>query len=159
MGRFSTENAHIAERLLEAARLIELKGGSRQSVAAYRAAGRELARHPVEARALFELSGVKGLDAIPRVGLGIATAIAEMLATHRWGRLERLRAEAEPAVLFESLPGIGEGLARRIRDELDVSSLEALETAARDGRLARLRGVGPRRAARVRGSLGHMLRP
>jgi hypothetical protein len=53
---------------------------------------------------------------------------------------------------------VGVGLAHRIRDELHVDTLEALEAAANDGRLERVRGVGPRRAAAVRGSLDHMLR-
>jgi hypothetical protein len=154
----STENTRVAESLHEAARLLNAQGASPYRAAAYRAAGNSVAHYPYDVRGLFEREGVKGLDAIPHVGLGIASAIAEMLVTQRWALLERLRGEADPATLFQSVPGIGAGLARRIRDELHVDSLEALETAANDGRLEHVRGMGPRRAAAVRGSLDHMLR-
>ena len=152
------ENARVSERLLEASRLLKAQGASPYRAAAYRAAGNAIAHYPYDVRSIFESAGVKGLDAIPQVGLGIAAAIAEMLMTDRWAQLERLRGEADPATLFRSLPGVGEGLARRIRDELHVDTLEALEDAANDGRLEHLRGVGPRRAAVVRGSLDHVLR-
>ena len=155
----STDNASVAGRLFEAAHLLNARRASPYRAAAYRAAGSAITHHPHDVRRIFERDGVKGLDAIPHVGLGIACAIAEMLSTHRWALLERLRDEADPATLFESLPGIGAGLARRIRDELHVASLEALETAANDGRLEHVRGVGPRRAAAMRGSLDHVLRP
>ena len=154
----STENSRIAESLLEAARLLSAQGASPYRAAAYRAAGNAIAHYPYDVRGVFEREGVKGLDSIPHVGLGIASAVAEMLVTQRWAQLERLRGEVDPATLFQSVPGVGEGLARRIRDELHVDTLEALEAAANDGRLERVRGMGPRRAAAVRGSLDHMLR-
>ena len=153
-----SENARISECLFEAARLLNAQGASPYRAAAYRAAGNAIAHYPASVRALFETGGVKALDAIPHVGLGIASAVAEMLVTHRWTQLERLRGEVDPATLFQSVPGVGEGLARRIRDELHVDTLEALEVAANDGRLEAVRGVGPRRVAAVRGSLDHMLR-
>jgi DNA polymerase (family 10) len=153
----STENTRIAECLLEAARLLNAQGASPHRAAAYRAAGNSIAHYPYGVRGVFEREGVKGLDAIPNVGLGIASAIAEMLVTQRWTQFERLRGEVDPATLFQAVPGVGEGLARRIRDELHVDTLEALEVAANDGRLEGLRGVGPRRAAAVRASLDHML--
>jgi hypothetical protein len=40
-----------------------------------------------------------GLDALPNVGLGIASAIGEMLETGHWALLDRLRAEADPETL------------------------------------------------------------
>lgn len=154
----STENARIAERLLEAARLLQAQGASPYRIAAYRAAGNAIAHYPRDVRRLFEADGVKGLDGIPHVGLGIASAVAEMLVTQRWTQLERLRGEADPATLFRAVPGLGEGLASRIRDELHIDSLEGLEAAANDGRLEHLRGMGPRRTASVRASLDQMLR-
>ena len=151
-------NARVSESLLEASRLLKAQGASPYRAAAYRAAGNAIAHYPYDVRGVFERDGVKGLDAIPHVGLGIASAVAEILMTDRWAQLERLRGEVDPATLFRSVPGVGEGLARRIRDELHVETLEALEVAANDGRLEELRGMGPRRAATVRASLDHMLR-
>jgi DNA polymerase (family 10) len=152
------ENTRVAERLLEAARLLNAQGAGPYRAAAYRAAGNAIAHHPHDVRRVFEREGVKGLDAVPHVGLGIASAVAEMLLTGGWSQLERLRGEVDPVTLLRSVPGVGEGFARRIRDELHVDTLEGLETAANDGRLESLRGMGPRRAAAIRASLDQMLR-
>jgi len=151
------ENLRVAERLREAARLLQAQGASPYRVHAYRAAAESIAHHSRDVRAVFDAEGVKGLDAVPQVGLGIAAAVAEMLMTGRWTMLERLRGHADPATLFQSVPGMGETLARRVRDMLHVDTLEGLEAAAADGRLEALRGVGPRRAAALRASLGQML--
>jgi hypothetical protein len=152
------ENARIAEMLRETAQLLEAQGANPFRVSAYRNAAAEIAKLPQSLRALFEEKGAAGLDALPRVGRGIAAAIAEMLVTGRWGQLDRLRGAVDPVQLFRSVPGIGEGLSERIHDALHVDTLEALEIAAYDGRLEHVAGVGPRRAAAIRATLGTMLR-
>jgi hypothetical protein len=155
--RIPAENQRIAERLREAAQLLHAQDASPYRADAYRKAAESLEHLPRDARAIYESEGLHGLDAIPHVGLGIATAIGEMLATHRWGQLDRLRGTTEPEKLFQAVPGMGPELARRIHDQLHIDSLEALETAANDGRLASVAGVGPRRVAAWRAALDHML--
>lgn len=152
------ENAQIADMLRETAQLLEAQAANPFRVSAYRNAAAEIARMPQSLRALFEEDGVAGLDALPHVGRGIAAAIAEMLITGRWSQLERLRGAVDAAQLFQSVPGIGPGLAERIHEELNIDTLEALEFAAHDGRLEGVAGVGPRRAAAIRASLETMLR-
>jgi len=152
------ENAQIADMLRETAQLLEAQGANPFRVSAYRNAASEIARLPQSVRALFDEKGVAGLDALPRIGRGIAAAIAEMLITGRWSQLERLRGAVDTAQLFQSVPGIGPGLAERIHEELNIDTLEALELAAHDGRLEGVASVGPRRAAAIRATLGTMLR-
>jgi DNA polymerase (family 10) len=151
------ENQYVADRLREAAHLLEAQGASAYRVLAYRGAGEAVAAQGRSVRETFESEGVRGLDAIPRVGLGIASAIAEMLTTGRWSLLERLRGTTEPATLFRTVPGMGPALAARIHDRLHIDSLEALEAAAHDGRLRTVPGVGERRAAAWRAALDSML--
>ncbi|HUI98971.1 MAG TPA: helix-hairpin-helix domain-containing protein [Usitatibacter sp.] len=153
----SAENRRIAERLFEASHLLYAQGASPYRVSAFRNAADAIASHPRSARAIFESEGLRGLDAIPRVGLGIASAIAEMLATGRWAQLERLRGSADPEKLLQTVPGLGPAFARRIHGELHVDSLEGLETAAHDGSLERLPGVGARRTAAWRAWLADTL--
>jgi hypothetical protein len=62
-----------------------------------------------------------------------------------------------PAELFGQLPGIGPELAHRIADQLNVGTLEELELAAHDGRLAEVEGFGPGRTAAVRDTLAGRL--
>ena len=152
------ENAQIADRLRETAQLLEAQAANPFRVSAYRNAAAEIARMPQSLRALFDEKGVAGLDELPRIGRGIAAAIAEMLITGRWSQLERLRGAVDATQLFRSVPGIGPGLADRIHEALHVDTLEALELAAHDGRLEGVAGVGPRRAAAIRAALGAMLR-
>lgn len=152
-----TENRRVAERLREASWLLRAQRASPYRCAAYRHAAESIASHPRDVREIAEHEGVKGLDAIPHVGPGIASAVAEMVATRRWAMLDRLRGSSEPEAVFRSLPGIGPELARRIHETLRVDTLEELELAAHDGRLEKIPGVGARRAAALRAELAEML--
>jgi hypothetical protein len=151
------DNQRIAERLREAAALLEAQDASPFRVGAYRRAADLVAAAERPLREVFDAEGREGLQALPRIGAGISSAIAEMLITGRWSQLERLRGGAEPEALLRSVPGIGRELSRSIHDALQVDTLEALEIAAHDGRLEGLPMVGPRRAAAIRASLASML--
>jgi putative hydrolase len=150
-------NRRIANKLEEAAELLEGQGANPFRVGAYRKAAATLGELERDIRGIAEQEGLEGLTALPTVGKGIAAAIWEMVQTGRWTQLERLRGSLEPEALLQTVPGIGPALARRIHDELDVDTLEQLETAAWDGRLDALTGVGERRLAALRASLGAML--
>jgi DNA polymerase/3'-5' exonuclease PolX len=82
-------------------------------------------------------------------GAGHAAAIAEIVQTGRSERLERLLGAAEPEAVFRATPGIGARLAQRLRKELGIEALDALEVAAHDGRLGRMPGHGPPAGQRV----------
>lgn len=153
----SADNQAVAERLREMAELLEAQGANPFRAGAYRKAGDTVARWQQDLRELFDQAGVPGLDTIPGVGKGIASAIAEILITGRWAQLDRLRGSVDPVQLFQTIPGVGEGTARRIHDALAVDTLEALEAAAHEGRLETVQGIGPRRAAAIRASLAAML--
>jgi hypothetical protein len=55
------------------------------------------------------------------------------------------------------VPGIGDVLAAKLHDDLGIDTLEELEMAAHDGRLATFAGVGEKRLAGIRDSLAHRL--
>ena len=152
------ENQAIAEKLREAGVLLEAQGASPFRAGAYRKAADTVGGLPGPVREIFDAEGIAGLDALPHIGRGISTAIAEILITGRWNQLERLRGSLDPVKLFQSVPGIGPELAERIHETLHVDTLEALEAAAHDGRLEQVSGVGARRTAALRASLGTMLR-
>jgi putative hydrolase len=147
----------IADRLREGADLLEQQRANPFRVRAYREAAETIAHLGTDLRDVLEREGAKGLLALPGIGAGIGGAIEEMLRTGRWGQLERLRGTLDAEKLFRAVPGVGAALARRIHDTLHVDTLEALEVAAHDGRLASVAGIGPRRTAIIRGALGNML--
>ena len=150
-------NARCADRLREAADLLEAQGANPFRVSAYRKAATTVLELPEDLAARVDRDGLPGLEALPHIGRGIASALLEMVRTGRWTQLERLRGSADPVQLLTAVPGLGHRLAERIHDELQVDTLEGLELAAHDGRLESVPGVGPRRAAAIRASLQTML--
>jgi putative hydrolase len=150
-------NARCADRLREAADLLQAQGANPFRISAYRKAAGTLLEWPEDVQSVIDREGLPGLEALPNVGRGIAAALLEMTRTGRWTQLERLRGSADPVQLLTAVPGLGHRLAERIHEELHIDTLEALELAAHDGRLETVPGVGPRRAAAIRSSLQTML--
>ena len=157
-GTVSTDlNRRVASRLEEAAELLERQGANPFRVGAYRRAAATLANLDRDIGELIEREGLDGVIALPTIGKGIASAIREMVQTGRWSQLERLRGSLEPEALLRTVPGIGPVLAKNIHEELHIDTLEQLEAAAWDGRLEALSGVGERKLAALRASLGAAL--
>jgi len=151
-------NQTVAERLREAAALLEQQQANPFRVRAYRNAAQAIVERDESLNDLLARAGPAGLEGLPGIGPSLAAAISEMLRTGRWGQLERLRGTADPDRLFCSIPGVGPSLAHGLHDTLHVDTLEALEVAAHDGRLESVPGLGPRRAAALRAALSTMLR-
>jgi len=156
-GPTTADNQLCADRLREAADLLEAQGANVFRVAAYRKAADTLLGLGEDVGTILARDGRTGLEQLPGIGRGIAAALAEMAQSGRWMQLERLRGSADPAQLFTVVPGLGHRLAERIHEELHIDTLEALEIAAHDGRLESVPGVGPRRGAAIRASLQSML--
>jgi hypothetical protein len=151
------ENATLAANLREYADLLAQQEADMFRVTAYRRAADVVAGLAQPVTGILATKGREGLMALPGIGASIASALAEMTATGRWSRLERVRGALEPEKLFQTLPGIGGELASRLSEKLHIESLEALELAAHDGRLEKLEGFGPRRAQMVRAALAERL--
>jgi hypothetical protein len=150
-------NEEVADALERVADLLEAQGESPYRVRAWRAGARSVRSQPEPVAELLARAGPEGLDRLPSIGKSLAGAIAELVHTGRLRMLDRLEGEISPEDLFTTVPGIGEDLARRIHEQLHLDTLEELELAAHDGRLAQLPGFGPRRVRAVREALGSML--
>jgi len=153
----SNHNQFVADRLREAASLLEQQGANRFRVAAYRKASETIGSLEQDITLMVQADGFRGLMALRGIGPQMARAIGEMLRTGRWMQLERLRGTLDPEWLFSQVPGIGPKLARSVVDELHIDTLEALEVAVHDGRLDKLPGFGARRVAMVRTALSELL--
>lgn len=150
-------NHDVATRLREVADILEQQGANPFRIRAYRRAAETVTHLEEDLPTLLKQGGIDALIELPNIGRGIATAIAEILATGRWSQLERLRGSLDPVQRMQSVPGIGPKLAKRIHDELHIDTLEGLELAAHDGRLEALKGVGTRRAASISATVENML--
>ena len=150
-------NRKAAETLRDCAELLRVQAANPFRINAYLRAAETLESMTIDARDLIRDEGPEGLEKLPAIGRGLASSITEIARTGRLALLERLRGTADPEELFQTVPGIGPSLARRIHDDLHIDTLEALEVAAHDGRLATLSGIGPRRAEAVRAGLAAVL--
>lgn len=136
-----------AHALTQVATLLELHGEDRFTVQAMQVAARAVAA--CGDRALGEALQ-RELAAADTVAPA-ARAVLDDLAAHEGSSLlERLQEET-PEGLLEMLriPGLGPARIRAIHDGLHLESVQALEEAARDGRLAALPRFGARTADRV----------
>ena len=150
-------NASVAARLDEVARLLEDQSANTFRMAAYKRAAttiREL-NQPVED--IVQKEGLAGLDKLPGVGENLAQVIHQMVTTGCCPMLERLRGESDPIALLRTVPGIGKVIAERAHDRLGIDTLEELEVAAYDGRLAKVLRLGEKRIAGIRDSLASRL--
>jgi hypothetical protein len=150
-------NEHIAELFRDTARLLEEQGDDPYRIEAYRRGSRLLTRLHVDVGELWERGGRDGLETLPGIGSSLAAAIEEILETGHCRTHDRLSGRVNPEDLFRKLPGIGEVLAGRIHENLHIESLEELEAAAHDGRLAGVHGVGARKAAIIADLLAQRL--
>jgi hypothetical protein len=146
-------NIRIADRLNQMADLLEHQGEGGFRSEAYRRAAPIVERLGRPVDEILADEGRQGLVDLPAIGEGIAAAIGEMIASGRWTALDRLTGELDAETLLMTLPGVGKQTAARLHNDLQVESLEDLEQAADDGRLAQLEGFGERRVAAIRAAL------
>ena len=114
-------------------------------------------RSPNPVADLASRGGVQALRGLRGVGPSLARAIAEIVTSGRLGMLDRLHGETDPDLLFASIPGLGPVLAHRTHEALGLGTLEELEAAAHDGRLARVPGFGARRVRSIADTLATRL--
>jgi len=150
-------NRAVAVRFEETADLLAAQDANPFRVGAYRQAAEMLRglERPVDD--IVRQEGVAGLDRLPGIGQGLAAAIRDYVESGRMPIQEWLRDRARPLAALRSVPGIGPRLAERLHHDLGIETLEELELAAHDGRLARMSGFGPRRIEAIRGTLAARL--
>jgi DNA polymerase (family X) len=144
-------NAEIAAALRELGILYELDGADRYRVLAYKEAARTVANSPVSVEQLAEEGR---LTELPAVGKTLAEKIETLIETGSIPSADKLKKKF-PATLVEvtRVPGLGAKTARRIYDEVGVENLVQLKEAAEQGRLAGIRGLGPRTEENILASL------
>jgi DNA polymerase (family 10) len=151
-------NAEIGRRLEEVGRLLAEQGANPFRAQAYEHAAATLRGLDRSAAEILREEGLEGLERLPGIGPTLARAIRDVVRFGKLPMLERLRGEMDPERLLASVPGIGRRLARRLHEGLGIDSLEDLEAAAHDGRLASVAGFGAKKIAGVVDTLASRLR-
>ncbi len=141
------KNREIAEIFETIADLLEIIGEAVYRVIAYHRAGEALRSL---GRDVNIVSEEDGLEAIPGVGKAIAAKIDELLRTGHLEFYEKLTAEVPPGLVdVLKVGGVGPKKAARFWKEMDITTLDELEQAARTGKLRQLSGIGERSEARI----------
>jgi PAS domain-containing protein len=151
------QNAIIARRLEEVAALLEQQRANPFRVRAWRSAAAAVRATSRSIADIVWSEGVEGLEMLPGVGPSLARAIRDQVRLGRLPMLDRLRGASDPEKLLATVPGIGPVLAERLHHELGIGTLEDLEAAAHQGRLAGVEGIGPERLAAIIDSLAGRL--
>lgn len=151
------ENSEISIKLREIADLLKEQGANPFRANAYLRAAKTVDQLDQPLTEIIEKKGFSGLVELPAIGEGIARSIFEYAATGRMSRLESLQGGHDPIELFEQIPGVGPKLAHRLIEILHIDTLEALEIAAYNGRLAAVPGFSKNKIALVQLWLTHIL--
>jgi hypothetical protein len=146
------DNRTIAQRLTEYANFLETDEDNIYRARAYRRAADTILGLNEPAADLLTREGRAGLEELPGIGSHLSFTIDSLVRTGELRTVRGAGGHVDPQRLFGSLPGVGPQLARTIHEQLGITTLEELELAAHDGRLARV-GVGPKRLRGVIDSL------
>jgi DNA polymerase (family 10) len=137
--------AHV---LSEIAALLDLRAANRFKSRAYRTAATAILDLDADDLAPLHRSGE--LARVPGIGPATLAVVAELIESGESRYLEQLRVNVPEGVLeMMRVPGLGVAKIQMIFEGLGVTTMDELEAAARDGRLATLRGIGPKTAEKL----------
>lgn len=137
----------IAAALERAAFLLELKGGNPFKIRAYTSAARAIETMPDDPVALFASPSPPH---IPGIGPSLAAKLAALVTTGALPGLAELERAFPPGIFsLLELEGLGPKKIKTLHDRLGIGSVDDLERACADGRVAALEGFGERSAARL----------
>jgi DNA polymerase (family 10) len=142
------KNTAIAKVFQDMADLLELKGENVFKIRAYQRAARTFEHLPKEIEVILQEG--EDLQTIPGVGEAIAKKTIELVNTGKLRVYEELKAEfPEGITTLLEIPGIGPKTANRLSTELGIKSVDDLEQAIKDGRVAGLFRLGDKTADNI----------
>ncbi len=150
-------NAEIAAALDELGVLYELDGAVKYRVLAYSAAAKAIRESPVS---VAELAAQGRATELPGVGKTLAEKIDALLATGEIPAAVKLKAKFPPTLIeVTRVPGVGAKTARRLFEELGVSSMDELKAAAEAEQIRGVKGLGPKAEQNVLAALERLGEP
>jgi DNA polymerase (family X) len=142
------KNSEVAKVFRDIADLLELKGENVFKIRAYQKAARAIEYHPRELKVMIDDG--EDLRSIPGVGEAIAKKATELITIGKLGYYENLKAEFPQGITnLLVIPGIGPKTASKVSRELGVSTVDELERAIGEGRVAKLFRLGEKTADNI----------
>jgi DNA polymerase (family X) len=153
----SVTNAEIAAALEELGVLYELDGAVKYRVLAYSTAAKAIRESPVS---VAELAKQDRATEVPGVGKTLAEKIDALLATGEIPAAVKLKAKFPPTLIeVTRVPGVGPKTARRLFEELEISSMEDLKAAAEAEKIRDVKGLGPKAEENILAALERLGEP
>src|ERR1017187_3897098 len=141
------DKEQVAEILMSIGTLLELKGENPFKTRAYANAARamETLDEP-----LAKVVAENRLGEIKGIGDALQKKITELVATGKLAYYDELKASV-PAGLVAMLeiPGLGPKKIKALNDELGIESVEQLEQACQEDKIAGLKGFGEKTQANI----------
>jgi DNA polymerase (family X) len=151
------DNATIAQQLESFASLLDLSGSGYYTSRAYRRAAETIRETKAP---IAELVAAGRVQELRGIGPGIATRLRELIETGRIAELEELEREVQPELVgLGRYLGVGPKRMVEIGRALGVASADEFRTAAREGRLTSVSGIGPQTERRMLDALAREGRP
>ncbi len=137
-----------AHTLTQIAAFLQLRGESTFKVRAYEQAARAIVALDTDDLGTLDRDGT--LARTPGLGKATLSVVRDLMATGQSAYLAELQADLPPGMLdLLRVPGLAIPKVHLLREVLDIDSVDALEAAARDGRLASVKGFGAKTAAKI----------
>jgi len=137
----------VAEILVSIGTLLELKGENPFKTRAYSNAARAI---ETISEPLTKLIADNRLGDIKGVGEAIQKKVTELVTTGTLKYYEELKASVPTGLIaMMEIPGVGPKKIKALYDELKIQSVEELEKACQDGRVAKLKGFGEKTAVNI----------
>ena len=147
MAKTLPRNADVAEQLELLSDILELEGEAAYRLLAYRRAAALVREQP---GLVAELALEGKAKELPGIGKTIEGKIVEIVNEGEIRALTKHKALVPPDVIqFTRLPGLGPKTARKIWQELGVTTLADLKAAAKAERLRVLPGIGAKLEERI----------
>lgn len=136
------ENSDIANLFSTIADLLEISGDNPFRVRSYRNGARIIEGLPFSLISVVERDDSE-LEEIPGIGKGLHEKIVEILTTGKCSFYEELLKKLPPTLLdILAIPGLGPKKIKILYSSEGIESIDALEKAAKAGRLRALPGMG-----------------
>lgn len=140
-------NKEVAEMLASVAARLQILDANKFRVIAFQNAAENLRNLGQDINTLYSRGE---LQSIPGVGKGIADALHTLFSTGSVPEFDALRAQVPDGVVeMMRVPDMGPKKAKRLWDELGITSVEALAAAAEAGDLRDLKGFGAKSEEKI----------
>lgn len=141
------KNRDIVDIFGRIADMLAIRGDQIHRILAYRRAAESIEAHGRDINTVYAEGR---LTDIPGIGDTLAAKIEEMLTTGKLEFYDKLAREIPPTLVdLLRVEGLGPKRVKQIYDTLNITTLDELATAARQGKLRDLPGIGAKSEAKL----------